>query len=268
MDRAIKMLTIDLDGTLLTSKKTVSPHTLAVLQSVREKGIIVAIATGRMYQGAKKYGDMLHLGDSPLLLFAGGLIETLQTKKILYQQPISLADTRAVLALARKNGWQMQTYIDDVLGVEKFDFWAADYERFTGCRAVAYGEDFYTPRGPSNKLLSRGEHAALLQRKKIIEQAFPGKFLLVFSNPTFLEIMPKSVNKGLGIQRLGALYGIKPENIMAFGDSENDLDMLEAAGFSVAMENAAAVVKEKADVVTKSNDADGVAAAIEKYVFA
>ena len=262
----IKMITIDLDGTLLRSDGTVSQHTLDVLQKAREKGIIVAIATGRMYQGAHKYGEMLHLGDSPLLLFAGGLIETLASKNILFQQPVSLADTTKVLALAKKYHWQMQTYIDDVLGVAEYGPLIQEYEQVTGCKAVVYGDAFYTPKGPSNKLLSRGTHEELVQRKEIIEREMPGKFMIAFSAPTFMEMMPQGVNKGVGIQRLGALYGITVPQIMALGDSQNDLDMLKAAGLSVAMDNAADEVKACADVVTASNNDDGVAKAIEKYV--
>lgn len=262
----IKMVAIDLDGTLLRSDGTVSDYTLQTLKKARDKGVIVAIATGRMYQAARRYGEMLQLGDSPLLLFAGGLIETLETKKILFQQTISLADTTKAVRLARKYHWQMQTYIDDELGVYEHDAWAKDYERITGCKAVALGEAFYTPKGPSNKLLSRGGHEDLLTRKPILEKAMPGKFTIVFSGPTFMEIMPKGVDKGIGIQRLGGLYHIPVEQIMSLGDSQNDLAMLKAAGFSVAMGNASEEIKQAAHAVTASNNEDGVARAIEKYV--
>lgn len=228
--------------------------------------MIVAIATGRMYQAARRYGEMLQLGDSPLLLFAGGLIETLETKKILFQQAISVEDTKKALAIARAHHWQMQTYINDELGVYERDAWAKDYERITGCRAIALGEAFYTPQGPSNKLLSRGEHEDLLTRKPILEEAMPGKFTIVFSGPTFMEIMPKGVDKGVGIRRLGELYQIPVEQIMSLGDSQNDLAMLKAAGFSVAMGNASEEIKQAAHAVTASNDEDGVAKAVERYV--
>ena len=78
--------------------------------------------------------------------------------------------------------------------------------------------------------------------------------------------MPLGVDKGRGIRRLGELYQIEPKNIMAIGDSQNDLDMLKAAGFSVAMANAGQEVKDAADYVTLSNDEDGVAAVVEKFV--
>ena len=111
----IKMITIDLDGTLLRIDGSVSVHTVETLQKARQKGVIVAIATGRMYQTAKAYGERLALGDSPMLLFAGGLIQTLESKKILFQQTVPRQDAQDLVNLAREQSWQMQTYIDDVL---------------------------------------------------------------------------------------------------------------------------------------------------------
>lgn len=260
------MITIDLDGTLLRSDGSVSDRTVRTLQAVRDKGVVVAIATGRMYQTARPYGERLGLGDSPLLLFAGGLIETLESKKILFQQVIPREWAQELADLARRRGWQLQTYIDDVLRVARDDEWIRDYERITHSKACICGDDFYHVQGDCNKLLSRGGHNDLVARKALIEKTFPGRFNVLFSAPTFLEIMPQGVDKGEGIRRLGELYGIGTDEIMALGDSQNDLDMLKAAGFPVAMANAAEEVKAAAAYVTASNDDDGVAAAVEKFV--
>ena len=260
---AIKMITIDLDGTLLRSDGSVSDRTV---QAARDKGVVVAIATGRMYQTARPYGERLGLGDSPLLLFAGGLIETLESKKILFQQVIPREWAQELADLARRRGWQLQTYIDDVLRAARDDEWIRDYERITHSKACICGDDFYHVQGDCNKLLSRGGHDDLVARKALIEKTFPGRFNVLFSAPTFLEIMPQGVDKGEGIRRLGELYGIGTDEIMALGDSQNDLDMLKAAGFPVAMANAAEEVKAAAAYVTASNDDDGVAAAVEKFV--
>lgn len=260
------MITIDLDGTLLRSDGSVSDRTVRTLQAARDKGVVVAIATGRMYQTARPYGERLGLGDSPLLLFAGGLIETLESKKILSQQVIPREWAQELADLARRRGWQLQTYIDDVLRAARDDEWIRDYERITHSKACICGDDFYHVQGDCNKLLSRGGHDDLVARKALIEKTFPGQFNVLFSAPTFLEIMPQGVDKGEGIRRLGELYGIGTDEIMALGDSQNDLDMLKAAGFPVAMANAAEEVKAAAAYVTASNDDDGVAAAVEKFI--
>ena len=118
----------------------------------------------------------------------------------------------------------------------------------------------------TNALLSRGEHDELVRRRDIIEEAMPGRFTILFSDPTFLEIMPKGVNKGIGLHRLGELFQVPVEQIMAVGDSPNDVDMLKEAGFAVAMDNASPAVKDVVDYVTAGNDDDGVAKVIEKFV--
>ena len=205
--KPVKMITIDLDGTLLRSDGSVSDRTVRTLQAARDKGVVVAIATGRMYQTARPYGDRLDLGDSPLLLFAGGLIETLESKKILFQQAIPQQTAQELVDLAREKGWQMQTYIDDVLRTAKDDKWIRGYEEITHSKACICGDEFYRVQGDCNKLLSRGEHDDLVARKALIEERFPGQFNILFSMPTFLEIMPSGVDKGKGIRRFPRGHG-------------------------------------------------------------
>lgn len=266
--KPIKMVTIDLDGTLLRSDGTVSAQTIATLQEARRRGVIVAIATGRMFATAKPYGELLQLGDSPMLLFAGGLIQTIETKRKLFEQAIAVEDALALLQMARQRGWQMQTYIDDVLRVAVDEPWIRNYEAITQAKAVVCGDAFYqtVPAGP-NKILSRGRHDELVERQRLIEAAFPNRFHVCFSDETFLEIMPQGVDKGMGIRNLGKVYQIGVDQIMAIGDSQNDIDMLQVAGLPIVMENAADEIKQYGAYVTSSNDTDGVAAAIEKFVF-
>lgn len=265
-DKDIQMIALDMDGTLLRSDSTISPQTAAAIKAARERGVVVAIATGRMYATASPYAKLLGLGDIPMMLYAGGLIQRAESGQILFEEAIAEHDAAELLALAREKGWQMQTYIDDVLRVAVYEKWIQDYEKTTHCRAVVCGDAFYTVKGRPNKMLSRGSREELEQRRKEIEAAMPQRFNIVFSNPTFLEILPKGVNKGAGLHRLGQLFGIPVSRIMAVGDSPNDLDMLKEAGFSVAMANAAPSVRDAADYVTAGNDEDGVAAAIERFV--
>lgn len=266
MKPPIRLVALDLDGTLLRSDKTISQRTLQTIQTARDQGVVVAIATGRMYSTARAYGRILGLGDMPMVLYAGGLIQTVESGKKLYEKAISVEDAKAVLAIAKEKGWQMQTYIDDVLRTAVSDHWIQEYERKTGAHAVICGDDAYQPQGSCNKILSRSTHEELLQRKAYIDQQLPGKLQILFSEDTYLEIMPTGVNKGTGLQRLADLYGISIEETMAVGDSQNDIDMLKVAGVSVTMENAHDEIKKVADHVTASNDEDGVAQAIEKFV--
>ena len=166
-----------------------------------------------------------------------------------------------MIAAAMKN--RSKATADQQREIDKL---AQGYEEITHSKACICGDEFYRVQGDCNKLLSRGEHDDLVARKALIEERFPGQFNILFSTPTFLEIMPSGVDKGKGIHRLGELYGITADEIMALGDSQNDLDMLKAAGFPVAMANAVDEVKAVASYVTASNNDDGVAAAVEKFV--
>ena len=101
-----------------------------------------------------------------------------------------------------------------VLRTAKDDKWIRGYEEITHSKACICGDEFYRVQADCNKLLSRGEHDDLVARKALIEERFPGQFNILFSTPTFLEIMPSGVDKGKGIHRLGELYGITADEIM------------------------------------------------------
>lgn len=262
----VKLIALDLDGTLLRSDKTISDRTKEAVHRAQAQGVVVAIATGRMYGTAKPCADQLGLADIPMVLFSGSLIQTVASGRKLFEQAISRETATALLDLAKTKGWQMQTYIDDVLQVAVYDHWIAEYEQVTKAKAVVCGDGFYTPQGVCNKILSRGTHEDLLQRRQEIEAAFPGVFTILFSEPTYLEIMPAGVNKGEGLRQLSRIFGVPMEQTMAVGDSQNDLDMLKAAGIAVAMGNADREIQGAADYVTASNDDDGVAAAIDRFI--
>ena len=266
MKPPIRLVALDLDGTLLRSDKTISQRTLQTIQTARDQGVVVAIATGRMYSTARAYGRILGLGDMPMVLYAGGLIQTVESGKKLYEKAISVEDAKAVLAIAKEKGWQMQTYIDDVLRTAVSDHWIQEYERKTGAHAVICGDDAYQPQGSCNKILSRSTHEELLQRKAYIDQQLPGKLQVLFSEDTYLEIMPTGVNKGTGLQRLADLYGVSIEETMAVGDSQNDIDMLKEAGVGVVMGNGSIHAKAVANYVTEDKDSNGIGLFIEKFI--
>ena len=264
--KPIKMIAIDLDDTLLRDDTTVSAYTVETIQKARQKGIHIVIATGRMYGTAKPYGELLQLGDIPMMLFGGGLIQTLESKRKIFSQPIPKEATEHVLSLAKKYGWTVQSYIDDVLCVAVRNEYVKSYEDNIHCHAVEMGDDFYYPQGLSDKLLALGPHDDLLQVKVLLEEEMGDSLSITFSKPTFLEIGPKGVSKGKCLQRLCSFYGITLDEVMAFGNGLNDISMIEAAGMGFAVSNAAEEVKKRATYMTASNNDDGVAKAIETYI--
>ena len=264
--KPIKMIAIDLDDTLLTDDITVTERTIRAIGAARRKGLEVVIATGRMFTTARPYGRLLNLGDIPMMLYSGALVQTVETGRILFHDPIPQAAAARLLAQARQNGWMMQTYIDDVLRVPRHNHWVAEYERITGTTAVIAGDEFYEPQGAPSKVLAYGEKPELDRMAELIEQDQPGVFALMRSKDTFLEIIRHGIDTGTGLDHLCEYFNIRADNVMAIGNSPNDRGMLERAGFSVAVGNAEAEIKSLADYVTASNNDDGVAAVIEKFV--
>lgn len=112
-DRKIRLIASDLDGTLLRRDGTISARTQAALQNARAAGIVVTLATGRMYSTAVPYAEQLQLGDVPLVLYNGGLIQNAKSREIIYCKTISSAAAIALLQLVKQEGWQIQAYIKD-----------------------------------------------------------------------------------------------------------------------------------------------------------
>ncbi|MGE1062332.1 Cof-type HAD-IIB family hydrolase [Megasphaera paucivorans] len=262
----IKMVAIDLDDTLLRDDITVSDHTVHTIGLARKKDVTVVIATGRMFSTAQPYGKQLKLGDIPMMLYSGALIQTVDTGTILYHCPIDLQDANTLLMLAKEKQWFLQTYIDDVVRVPYYNHYIENYENITGTKALIAGERFYHPEGRPSKMLVHGTMHELDQIKKEIELTMPGVFKLMRSKETMLEIVHEGISKGTGLRQLCSIFHIQPENVMAIGNSQNDIAMMETAGFSVAVANAENEIRQAADFVTTSNNDDGVAAAIEKFI--
>lgn len=261
----IRLVAVDLDDTLLDRSLKISPRAKRAIQTAVELGVTVTIATGRMYCSAAPYAKELNL-DVPLITYNGALIKSGVSGETLFHCPVDTASTSGILDACRKNNWHVQLYRDDELYVRARDEKTLAYERIAGITAVELGASFYTSVGESTKILIMADPKEILQIRDYMSATFGDKVSLSISKPHFLEIVRKGVNKGKALDNLAGRLGISTDEVMAIGDSGNDLDMLTYAGWSVAMGNASETVKKAANAVTSANDADGVAEAIEQYV--
>jgi len=261
----IKLIAVDLDDTLLDKSGAVSPRTRAAIAAALANGVTVTIATGRMYRSAAPFARQLGL-DVPLITYNGALIKSSLSGEVLYHRPLAERLAHQVLELFRRNSWYIQSYLDDVLYVRELDAKAQWYAAFAKVEAVPAGESFYTMPGAPTKLLSLGDPETIREICREVRKEFGAALSAVISKPQFLEMIDPGVGKGRALDFLAARLGISRAEVMAVGDSENDLDLLEHAGLAVAMGNASAELKARADAVTAANDADGVAEAIERYV--
>jgi len=261
----IKLIALDLDDTLLDHAKKISPRARAAIRSAVQQGVAVTLATGRMYCSALPYALDLDL-DIPLITYDGALIKCCQSGETLAHRPLEVQTAAQVLALFKERGWYIQAYVDDVLYVKERDEKARFYEGASAVAAVPIGERLYSLEGAPTKLFSIAEPQELLEICATVKAMFADRLHVVLSSSNYLEMINPAVNKGAALAFLAERLGVKQSEVMAVGDSQNDLEMIEYAGWGVAMANAREEVKSAANAVTNFNNADGVAEAIEKYV--
>ena len=273
--KKIKMIGLDLDGTLLNEKKELTGHTRDVLMRAIEQGVTVLVATGRPVTGVPEV-----LRTFPGMRYAltsnGGRILDLEEDKVLYANMLSYEMGEAILKIFGEYDTFKEIYFDgrgfvqqdEVLRVGEYlrNPAMADYIRTTRKGIPSLWDKMKEMEGHEmDKIhaLFKNQEERQEAKQRIMEL---GDLSISDSMGTNLEINAPGVNKGMGLIQLGKLLGIEREEIMACGDGNNDLQMLKEVGFGVAMANGADEVKEIADYITSSNEEDGVAAAIEKFV--
>ena len=263
----IRLLAIDLDDTLLTAELTITPRAHEAIQAARLQGVTVTLATGRMFRAALPYAQELGL-DAPLITYQGALVST-PDGRVLSHQPLDRRLCIELLDFLLPMGNHVNVYIRDEFYVEKRSPEAeryramirTDFHEVPSLRAMmAEGDEGAT------KIVVIADQDRIREINKAIGAAFGQRVIAVLSRPTFLEINRPDTGKGIALAALAAEMGIDRQQVMAIGDSPNDLDMIGYAGWGVAMANAVAEVREKARWITASNDDDGVAIAIEHLV--
>ena len=263
----IKLIACDMDGTLLDSRRHISGRTQKAIQAVIDKGIIFIIATGRMYPAAKPFAEQLGL-DIPMVTFNGALIRGSRSGEIFLEQPIKLSTAQELLDYIKVTGHYANFYVGDTLYIKEHNDYSQAYGKMQGVTTCieALGDDFYKAVGRPYKILLMMEPEETKTAFAEFQQRFAGKLDVTQSHPMFLELMEPGVNKWQAILTLAGKYGIKPEEIMCFGDSRNDLEMVAKAGCGVAVGNAVDELKQAAKIITGTNDEDGVAQVLESLL--
>ena len=261
----VRLIAMDMDDTLLNSQLEISSRTRQALAKARRQGVAVTIATGRMFRSAWPYAQSLEL-TVPLITYNGALIKSAVTGNVDLHTPVPLAKAVEVLRLCRQHGWYIQTYVDDELYVREMDRYAREYSDLSGVEAIALGDKLYEPEQAPTKMLAMAEPEEVVRMEAFFRRHFAGTLNIARSKPTYLEITDPAVNKGVALSRLADSLGIEQHQVMAFGDSGNDWEMVRYAGWGVAMGNAGDPIKAVARLVTASNDEDGIAKVLEEYV--
>ena len=264
-----QLIAMDLDGTLNNDQKIITEKTKTALMAAQERGIRLALASARPSPGLFKERDILRLQDYQgiLMSYNGGRIVDAATGKVLFEPSMDLDQTKQVLR--RLEELPVTPILDD--GVQFYvadkNGYKVDYECKNNqmtCTEVGNLADFLT--FAPIKILMSVQPEELPQVQQQIAAFLPEDLTVVQTAAFYLEVIPKIINKGQGIRDICTVLGIAPAQVISFGDAANDIPMLREAGMGVAMGNAADAVKAAADMVTLSNNDDGIAAALEKLL--
>lgn len=265
-----KILFTDLDGTLLTSDKKVSPSMQLLLSRLVRSGNRLVLTSGRALPSIVKLAQKTSLlfPDTVIIAANGNEIYDFYSQRFLLRKSVPLKIAQDIIDLARSLGVYIQSYDDN--GIVSFCEGAelSRYAARTGMDYVICDDILKAIGHPPCKLLAidLNDHAKLERLQDDILTRYGDTVSAIFSNSQYLEIFDKTAGKGNAVRFVCGHFGIPLSQSVAAGDAENDISMLEAAGCAVAMANADPAVKACADFITeKDNDHDGLAEAILKY---
>lgn len=261
----------DLDGTLLTTEKRISPRTMEVLNRFVEAGNTFAICTGRDINSARSVyeGLDLHLKGSYVVAYNGGQIYDVDHQCTIHREGIAPEMIREIFRLAREHEIHVHTYNDNFILTPQYNECMDFYRRVIKTPVIVADSIEPFINVPPCKVICIELHDHEKQERFRIaaENAFGDTLSLMYSNEYYLELIPKDSGKGSALVKLRDLLGIKREHTIAAGDADNDISMIREAGIGIAMINAADTVKAAADVITVTdNDHDGLAPILERVI--
>lgn len=260
-----KMIAIDVDDTLINDDRIVTEATKEALAAAVAQGVIVTLATGRMYASAKQIAAQIKL-NVPLITYQGALIKNLLDETILYERSVPQHITKFLFDYADKRDLHLQAYYEDQLYTKNDNQKIADYSKMSNVPYTIEPDLYKLSAKPMTKLLFYDDPDKLDILAADLKREIGTEVHITKSKPYFLEIMHKEGTKGHAVQFLANHYGCNLSEVIAIGDSWNDHEMLEVAGLGVAMDNAVESLKKIADHITLSNNNDGVRLVIEKFI--
>lgn len=264
-----RVLAFDLDGTLTNSEKKVTRRTKEAIDRARERGCEIVLSSGRPVEGiwpVVKTLEMDRLGGYVVAL-NGAVILDCRTGRRLYEKGIPRDLLPGICEYGRSHGLPMLTYVPGGEITNRPDHPGVLREAYNNGMTPTYVEDFEASLpDPVEDIMYIDEPEVVAKACRELNALYGDRLNIYPSEPCFLEILPHGTNKALGLEKVLELLGCGREQLMAFGDEVNDLEMLRFAGFGVCMGNGAGEAKEAADYVTASNEEDGVALALEKFI--
>ena len=220
------------------------------------------IVTGRMFQAVHPYLT----GPEPVVCYQGAAVADPATREFLRHVPIPIELAREAIAAVQEDGFGLNCYVNDELYVARVTPEAASYASFQHIELREVGDLLDWLEQPPTKLVVVGEEHAMDALAERMRERFGARLFIAKSLPIFLEFAHPDVSKGTGMQFVAERLGFSPAQTISFGDGENDLELLDWAGYAVAVENAHPLVLERANLVCPPADEEGVAQVIEAFL--
>lgn len=264
-----KMIVLDLDGTLTNNKKEITPRTKEALMKAQAKGVKIVLASGRPTYGIMPLAEELELKKNCgfILAFNGGKIIDCSDCRTIFEQKLDETLVPLLHHAAKEAGMQILTYQGEgIAATDKNDKYVQEEARINKMPVEEYDDILQQLVYPVNKCLIVGDPAPLHQLEIKLKKELEGRMDVYRSADYFLECVPLGIDKARSIDRLITTLGIKKEEVIACGDGYNDLSMINFSGLGVAMSNAADDIKAQADYVTLSNEEDGIAHVVDKFI--
>ena len=266
----IKLIAIDLDGTLLQKNLEISPENLQSIKDAVQKGIHVVIATGRPLLFTKPYMKTLNL-TTPYIMYNGGQI-LLHDQNTLESSMLTKKQVLDTVSLLEEHNTAYMLYTDDTVyykPCKRIEFLKEmSYKVEENLRAkFVLVEDYKSiiKDNDFNKVLVVEENKELYPIVYKRLQEITDQFDILMSSSFYIEVIPKGISKGSALKKVAELLNVKQGEIMAIGDQENDVSMIEYAGLGVAMGNANETLKSIADYISLTNSENGVSHAIKRF---
>lgn len=264
-----KVLVLDIDGTLTNSKKEITEATKQAIWDIMDRGHQVILASGRPTPGMRRYEEELELRKRGgyLLSFNGARIINCITGEVVHQRLFPLSIIPGLYRYAKEQGAGLITYFGDtVISAFEPDEYVELEARINGLPIRVVPDFVRFVDYDINKCLltAPAEQAAIMEKE--LQKRYGDMVSVYRSEPFFIEVMPKNVDKAASLDRMLPAIGMKQESTVCCGDGFNDISMIKYAKVGVAMGNAQPAVKEAADYITGTNDEDGLVEVIEKFL--
>ena len=256
--KSLKAAAFDLDDTLLRDDLSLSPFTLDVFRQLHDTGFLFVAASGRTLMSMKPFTDLLGC-ISLCIACNGALIWDPSDGSVLQRETFSTELCHEIVRFGKEFGCYQQTYSDDRFYFNEVSDYSRRYAAASMLPGECVGDLEVFIREPRSKILMMSEEDTISRMLDLAGRRFAGLASVTCSKPYFLEFNPISATKGIALRKTSGLLGLSPEDFAVFGDSLNDLPMLQIAGLSVAVANARPEVRSACDAVCLSNREDGVA---------